>query len=338
MADDADTPRSDDQPDLATPLDGGIEDVNTADEVGRARDPRVLAGAALIAVLVVVGAVFLFTRGGDEVAAPTTTTATTSPTSTTTTVVVRLPENTFEIATVKPEVERVVVRADAPDDWASSESAVVHEVEMELPPASRDSAPDRPAIPTIDGPVVGRYATEDGWEFSNPGPIDPDQLLTMLVNERRGDWVQVMLSVRPNQTVGYVRATDVEISTINTRIEINLGEHKLTAYDGNDMIVESQIVAGVNFSPTPTGTFFLTDIMPQKNPGGSYGPFILPTNGYSELLNEFDDGVPVIAIHGTNNPSLLGQDRSNGCIRVPNDVITKLAETMPPGTPVLIWP
>ena len=42
----------------------------------------------------------------------------------------------------------------------------------------------------------------------------------------------------------------------------------------------------------------------------------------------------MIAIHGTNRPELIGGAHSNGCIRIPNEVITVLAETVPMGTPV----
>ena len=43
---------------------------------------------------------------------------------------------------------------------------------------------------------------------------------------------------------------------------------------------------------------------------------------------------PVIGIHGTNQPQLLGQDVSHGCIRLSNDAIIRLAGTVPTGTPV----
>ena len=55
-------------------------------------------------------------------------------------------------------------------------------------------------------------------------------------------------------------------------------------------------------------------------------------------MDEFDTGAPVVALHGTNAPELVGQARSNGCIRVPNELIQQLADTVPAGTPVYIFP
>ena len=43
-----------------------------------------------------------------------------------------------------------------------------------------------------------------------------------------------------------------------------------------------------------------------------------------------------IALHGTNDPALLGTPASHGCVRMTNDDITLLANTAPPGTPVTI--
>ena len=56
----------------------------------------------------------------------------------------------------------------------------------------------------------------------------------------------------------------------------------------------------------------------------------------SNVLEEFNGGDGVIGIHGTNDPSSIGQDVSHGCIRVTNDVITQMAGYLPLGTPVEI--
>jgi len=44
-------------------------------------------------------------------------------------------------------------------------------------------------------------------------------------------------------------------------------------------------------------------------------------------------GDPALAIHGTNDLSVLGGEVSLGCIRVHNDVVSRLA-LLPLGTPV----
>jgi lipoprotein-anchoring transpeptidase ErfK/SrfK len=65
-----------------------------------------------------------------------------------------------------------------------------------------------------------------------------------------------------------------------------------------------------------------------------YGPYAYPLSGYSEVLFSFGSGDGQMGIHGTNDPSSLGRSVSNGCIRMSNDAITKLARTLPVGVPV----
>ena len=295
---------------------------------------------ALIAVGIVVvlallgGLAFALTRDSDEPAAATTTTEA----RTTTTKAEPLPVGTFEIATAKDSVTSLGVSSAAPAGWESAKTSVVPAAAPTIPPSSQDAFPARVALPTEDSPIQGRYAVPGGWEFENPGPYEPQQPFTMLVTERRGDWVKVLLPLRPNHTEGYVALDDVDISTTKNRIEIDLSDNMLRAYDGSKVVAETAVVAGSPFTQTPTGRFYVTDIVPQENPAGAYGPFALATNGYSEMMDEFDTGVPVVALHGTNAPDKLGTDVSNGCVRLPNDVVTLLAETFPLGTPVFIWP
>ena len=94
------------------------------------------------------------------------------------------------------------------------------------------------------------------------------------------------------------------------------------------------MVVGRPDTKTPTGRFYVTDKVEQANPDGAYGPLALPLSAYSEQLDQFDNGVPVIALHGTNHPELIGQDVSNGCVRMPNDKVTQLGATIPFGTPI----
>ena len=56
-----------------------------------------------------------------------------------------------------------------------------------------------------------------------------------------------------------------------------------------------------------------------------------------QVLDTFDNGLPQVAFHGTNQPELVGTKASNGCVRIPNDIVTKIAETIPAGTPIDVF-
>jgi lipoprotein-anchoring transpeptidase ErfK/SrfK len=141
---------------------------------------------------------------------------------------------------------------------------------------------------------------------------------------------------RPNGTTAWIHTADVTIRSHRVHAEIAVGARRLRAWDGETLLVDTTIVVGRPATPTPRGRFFVNARIKHSNPGGAYGPWILSLSAFSEALDSFDGGLPEIAIHGTNQPALLGQARSNGCIRVRNDVIDQLANAVPLGTPVEI--
>lgn len=84
---------------------------------------------------------------------------------------------------------------------------------------------------------------------------------------------------------------------------------------------------------TPTGFWHVTEV--DQAPGPAYGPYALVTDAPGRADSGFGG---VIAIHGTNQPGLLGRAVSHGCIRTPNQTITALVTRYHAGTgtPVLI--
>lgn len=160
---------------------------------------------------------------------------------------------------------------------------------------------------------------------------------TFLVEEQQGEWLRVLLPMRPNGSSGWVRASDVALSVTTLAIRIEVGAHKVTLFDAGQPVLESAAVVGSPETPTPTGRFFVTDPVDLRaEPNGPYGAFAFGLSGYSDVLFEFAGGPGQIALHGTNRPDQLGQNLSNGCIRVPDDVVLQLVDRLPLGTPVEI--
>jgi hypothetical protein len=188
------------------------------------------------------------------------------------------------------------------------------------------------AIPRDGLNSAGVKKTPDGFEYTSPAYFEMP--MVVVATEKAGDWLRVMIPARPNGLEGWVKLDDVELSSHEYRMELNLAEFTLRVYAGPDVIEETQVVIGKDATFTPVGRFYLNEKIKQSNPGGAYGPWILSTNGYSESLDTFDGGLPVVAFHGTNQPELIGTQASNGCIRMPNDVVTRLAEILPAGTPI----
>lgn len=153
-----------------------------------------------------------------------------------------------------------------------------------------------------------------------------------------GLWYQVQVPVRPNGTVGYVRAPDVRLYQHEYTIIVSLSERTLTAFKGDRVILRETVAIGQPKYPTPLGLFFIRELARPSNPKGAYGPFAFGLSGYSNVLTRFGRGDGQLGVHGTNQPGLLGQAVSHGCIRINNNAITALAKILPQGVPIEIRP
>lgn len=314
----------------------------------------VLAVCALLGVLGV--GVYFLLGGADVNASADSSVSTTIPidastNSTTTSVVIErftLPPDEREVATAKVGLAQVDVRSQAPTGWGLSLTPVVvpDTAAVPVPPQSAADV-DRAPLPGPDAPIAGRAVGPNGWRFANPGLYTPAQPLVFEVVARQGSWIQVLLPVRPNGTTGWLQSNDVVLASTTLRIEVSITDRSLQLVDGDTVVFRAPVSVGRPSTPTPTGSFYVTDVVPSVNPAGAYGPVALALNGYSEVMDSFgsesvagapDELAPVLAIHGTNQPSSIGRAASNGCPRLRNEDMTRLAELTPAGTPVDIWP
>ena len=158
---------------------------------------------------------------------------------------------------------------------------------------------------------------------------------TLLMTGTVPGWYEALLPIRPNGTKGWVKADEVTTATSEYEIRVRLSKHKLKLFEGGKKILVSDVVIGKPETPTPLGGFYVTDpVNLATRRGSDYGAYALGISGFSEVLLEFEDGPGQLAVHGTPRPEEVGQDLSNGCVRVSDEVILKIAELVPLGTPV----
>ncbi len=148
-------------------------------------------------------------------------------------------------------------------------------------------------------------------------------------------WYRVRLPMRPNGSEGYVHADDVRLVRVPTRIFVDLSERKLVLYRKGEPILTATVAIGAPGTPTPTGRYYVNQRLIASDPAGPWGPGAVGISAFSDVLQEWIQGGP-IAIHGTNDPSSIGQAVSHGCIRLPNDVLRRVFEIADSGTPVII--
>jgi lipoprotein-anchoring transpeptidase ErfK/SrfK len=188
------------------------------------------------------------------------------------------------------------------------------------------------------GPTVAVFAEPDTTEQTRdfPGTSAFGFRQSFLVVDETAESLEVLLPARPNGSTGWVRRADVELQQVDHEIDVDLASRTLRLRNGDEVVVETPVAIGAPDAPTPTGRFFVTDLLETGDPDHDYGPFAAGLSGFSTKYSEFAGGDGQIGIHGTNDPASIGQAVSHGCVRVPNDVITLLATTVPIGTPVTI--
>ena len=179
-------------------------------------------------------------------------------------------------------------------------------------------------------------ASEDEPKTTLDNPNENGAPLVFLVDEDQGEWLKVLLPIRPNGSTGYVKAADVTVAENPYSIDIKLAEHRLIVTKGDEVVADEAIGVGTASTPTPGGRYYLKELLQPPDPNGPYGPYAYGLSGFSNVLDEFNGGDGVIGIHGTNEPEAIGTDVSHGCIRMSNEAISELAGILPLGTPVHI--
>jgi lipoprotein-anchoring transpeptidase ErfK/SrfK len=219
------------------------------------------------------------------------------------------------------------------------------------PTAEPSPSPSAVAQTLRPGEIVATVAGEELAVYAAPGDTQTTQVLdkwskaafqpltVIAVDTADVDgstWLQVLLPVQPNGSTGWIRESDVAISSTTVEIHIYLDERELDVVDGGEVLLTATVAIGTEETPTPPGVYSVTDRLEYPNPNHAYGAFALGLSGFSEVLDSFQGAPPQLAIHGTNQPDLIGDRVSNGCIRLPNDVVVAVAEHAQLGTPVII--
>jgi lipoprotein-anchoring transpeptidase ErfK/SrfK len=153
----------------------------------------------------------------------------------------------------------------------------------------------------------------------------------------RAQWYRVQLPIRPNGSVGWVRASAIQLRPVDVRIEVDLSRRQLKLFRSGRRVLQATVAVGSPATPTPIGRYYVNQRLVPSDTRGPFGPGALGISAFSPVLTGWVQGGPV-AIHGTNEPWSIGHAVSNGCIRLPNGTLARLFKLVPPGTQVIIHP
>ena len=190
-------------------------------------------------------------------------------------------------------------------------------------------------------PTVNVYSSdqlvEQTFEFANPN-LSGTPLVFLVEDLNDLQAIKVLLPTRPNGSFGWVNSDQVRLTQHNYSIQVRLDDFAITVTDHEETIFETTIGVARETTPTPLGRYYTTELLRPPESDTAYGPYAYGLSGYSDTFESFLGGPGQLGIHGTNEPWALGTNVSSGCVRLHNDDITYLVETLqlPLGVPVEI--
>ncbi|NJK38294.1 MAG: L,D-transpeptidase [Oscillatoriales cyanobacterium RM2_1_1] len=123
---------------------------------------------------------------------------------------------------------------------------------------------------------------------------------------------------------------------------IRLSDRRVYLYQNHQLESSYPIAIGRAGWETPTGQYQVIQMI--RNPAWQH-PFtgeIIPPGPENPLgdrwIGFWTDGTNFIGFHGTPNEETVGTAASHGCIRMLNQDVLKLFDTVQIGTPVIVAP
>jgi L,D-transpeptidase catalytic domain len=179
------------------------------------------------------------------------------------------------------------------------------------------------------GPVLSRVGSKT--------PFGSRRALSVVAT-RHGRWLAVTEPGVGNNRIVWVDARSGGLRYAHTplELEVDLSTRTLVVRRNGAVARRLSIGVGRTGSPTPTGTFAVTDKLRGAAYSAAYGCCILALSATQPNLPAGWAGGNRIAIHGTLSAGDFGRAVSAGCVHARDADLRYLMRTVPLGTPVVI--
>jgi hypothetical protein len=148
-------------------------------------------------------------------------------------------------------------------------------------------------------------------------------------------WFKALLPIRPNGSTGYIPASALRVQSTVFHLRLERDRFRLEFYRRCTLVAVFRVGIGNGATPTPLGRFYLASLFQLPRPNTIYGTYAYGLSGYSNVLKNWEFG-GIVGLHGTNDPSSIGEAESHGCVRMRNSDIEQLVKILPLGTPITI--
>lgn len=124
---------------------------------------------------------------------------------------------------------------------------------------------------------------------------------------------------------------------------VRIGENMLYLYENGKITNQWTIATGQPEYMTPTGMYSITEkrylptwVNPAPDTWGASMPATIPPGPSNPLgLRALNWSAPAIRFHGTSATYSLGYNASHGCVRLSNEDVIELYDTVDVGTPIV---
>jgi lipoprotein-anchoring transpeptidase ErfK/SrfK len=179
---------------------------------------------------------------------------------------------------------------------------------------------------TPSGRIVARIGTRT--EFGSRR--------VLAVTGRRGGWLRVIATERPNGRRAWLRASAARLGSTDVWMRVNRSRRRLTLRRDRRVLRRFPVAVGRPGTPTPLGRFAVTDRLRSQRADSPYGCCAVALSGHQTKLLAGWPGGDRLAIHGTPNPETVGHPASLGCMRARTRDIRALMRKVPLGAGVVI--
>ena len=119
----------------------------------------------------------------------------------------------------------------------------------------------------------------------------------------------------PNGRRGWIPASAAQLQPDPWLVRVSLSSRRVEVLKSGRVVRRFNVAVGRAGSPTPTGTFAVTDRLIILNRGVGYGCCALALSGHQTHLPQGWGGGDRLAIHSTSAPGSVGTAASSGCLR-----------------------
>jgi lipoprotein-anchoring transpeptidase ErfK/SrfK len=211
------------------------------------------------------------------------------------------------------------VRAAVPDQPRAARQPGQHQIAVILKPTALRATPG--------GRRIGRLKTKTEFKSARVVPV---------IATRGDRWLRVIVSDLPNGKRGWIDARDTQSGITEYEMRVDISSRRLEVMRNGRVVRRMKTGVGEAGTPTPHGTFAVTDKVPFTDAGSVYGCCALALTAHQPHPGAGWSGGDRIAIHATPVSSSIGRPVTHGCMRVPVQDARWLMSRIPLGTQVSI--